>query len=287
MRYLSPLRYPGGKAKLAPFLARVVAGQERRPTQYAEPFAGGAGAALRLLVDGHVERIHLNDLDPGIAAFWRAATHHTDELVDRIRKADVTIDAWHQHAGRYRQGTGSDVELGFATFFLNRTNRSGILRGRPIGGLDQSGAWGIDARWNSDALVERIQLIGLLRQRIVVTEFDARHFLRTLPSAADTLVYVDPPYLVQGDRLYLDTFSQEDHRELAATLHAAEYRWVLTYDHDQRVTRDLYAKGRCAEFDINHTARVHHVGKELMVFSGGLSVPDMQVTRLNAATWVR
>lgn len=281
MRYLSPLRYPGGKAKLAPFLARVLQAQHPVPTQYAEPFAGGAGAALRLLVDGAVEHVHLNDLNPGIAAFWRAATTHSDGLAELVAGTTPSIEVWHQQASIYRHGTGSDLELGFATFFLNRTNRSGILGGRPIGGLEQAGAWKLDARWNAAALAARIERVGRLAHRITVTELDARDFLAALPAPAETLVYVDPPYMMQGDRLYLDTFSAHDHSQLAAVLRAGEFPWVLTYDQHPKVD-ELYADVQRDDFLIPYSAQVKQIGREAIVFSRDLVVPGGPFTRQDA-----
>ena len=94
MRFLSPLRYPGGKGRLAPYIARLIAAQPARPTSYAEPFAGGAGAALRLLIDEHVQSIHINDLNPGIAAFWRCVFYDTERFARRIESAEVNLERW-------------------------------------------------------------------------------------------------------------------------------------------------------------------------------------------------
>lgn len=284
MRYLSPLRYPGGKARLAPFFARITRAQAAEFDTFAEPFAGGAGAGLQLLAQGHFDRLVVNDINPGIAAFWRAVTRAPDEFCDLIRNTDVTISTWHEQRAIYRNGAGSDLELGFATFFLNRTNRSGILGARPIGGLEQSGRWKLDARFNKTNLCERVRAIGHLADRITVCELDAIDFLATLPSPESTLVFVDPPYLGQGDRLYCNRFSAADHELLAVALASAPYSWILTYDADDRITNHLYRGKRCAEFGIAHSAQVHRQGKEYIVFSRALTVPDMRVTGTVSAT---
>ncbi len=286
MRYLSPLRYPGGKARLAPFFARLISAQESRPTVYAEPFAGGAGAGLHLLVGGHVQKLLINDLNPGIAAFWRAITTRADEFCRLIDATEVSVDAWHEQHGVYAEAQGDDLQLGFATFFLNRTNRSGILSGRPIGGLDQAGAWKIDARWNPEGLKERVRLVASLAESIEVTELDALVFLEGLAEPDRTIAYVDPPYLVQGDRLYFSKYGDDQHEALAEYLTGAAFAWVLTYDAHDRVTTELYSEQTCARFGITYSAQVKQLGKEFMVFSPGLVVPDLQVTRMNSAELV-
>ncbi|GAB4082813.1 DNA adenine methylase [Modestobacter muralis] len=288
MRYLSPLRYPGGKGRLAPYIARLLASQAPRPHAYAEPFAGGAGAALRLLVDEEVRAIYINDLNPGIAAFWRCVFEQTDAFAALIEAAPVDLDAWHAARAVYEQPEGhDDLELGFATFFLNRCNRSGILGARPIGGLDQAGRWKIDARFNRDNLAERVRLLGGYRERAHVSQLDARDFLRTLEAqGTDVLVYVDPPYLVQGEDLYLDSLRPDDHAELAAMLRDSRLPWFLTYDVHEQITTGLYGGLRTAEFDIAHTAQKQHVGAEYAVFSDELIVPGIDLMRRGESRWI-
>lgn len=287
MRYLSPLRYPGGKARLAPYISRLINAQAESPTHYAEPFAGGAGAALHLLRDEVVEYIHLNDLNPGIAAFWRASLDHPNEFCAKIMEIELSIEEWKNQRNTYdHPDEYDDLALGFATFYLNRTNRSGILDAGPIGGLEQTGKWKIDARFNRSSLCARIQTIADMRHRIYVTQLDGLEFLRGLQHLSDRImVYADPPYLVQGDGLYLHAFDANDHVALAELLDKANFRWMLTYDDDPRITQRLYAHGRCATFDIAHTAHHQHVGQEAIIFSRDLQVPDMVITRGRVARW--
>jgi DNA adenine methylase len=288
VRYLSPLRYPGGKGRLAPFIAELIAAQRKRPREYAEPFAGGAGAALRLLVDEQVRAIHINDLNPGIAALWRCVFLETEAFVRRIETDEVSLAAWKAHRATYESPAGaSDLDLGFATFFLNRCNRSGILSARPIGGLEQEGRWKIDARFNRPNLAERARFLSQYRQRVRITQLDAREFLDELSaSGSQALAYVDPPYLVQGDGLYMDSLSAGDHADLADHLRASSLPWLLTYDAHERVTTELYAGLRTVQFNIAHTAQVQHVGSEYAVFSDGLDLPAMDLIPRGQARWV-
>lgn len=262
--------------------------QSPRPTIYAEPFAGGAGAALRLLVDEQVRAVRINDLAPGIAAFWRCVFYDTERFARKIESAVVDLEQWKQARQIFESPFGQeDLELGFATFFLNRCNRSGILTARPIGGMNQTGKWKIDARFNRVDLAERVRRLGQYRRRVQVSQLDGREFMRTLqPLGSDAFAYVDPPYIVQGENLYLDSLSYDDHRLLAAELRASSTPWMLTYDVSERVTEELYAGLRMARFDIAHTAQRQHIGSEIVVFSENIDIESIQLLRGANASWV-
>jgi DNA adenine methylase len=288
MYYLSPLRYPGGKGELAPFLARLARAQAPRVTEYAEPFAGGAGAALRLLADEEVQVVHLNDLNPGIAAMWEGAVYEAQRFAERIRRQPADIDSWHRARQIYITPDEYDrFELGFATFLLNRWNRSGIIAARPIGGLKQTGNWKIDARFNRENLAQRVEQLGEYQTRINVTQLDAREFIKLLEAEHPrALTYVDPPYLTQGEDLYFDSLAARDHDALAAQLRESDLRWLLTYDADERVTEELYLGLRCAEFRIAHTAHTQHIGVEYVVFGSKTLIPDLDIINRGDARWV-
>jgi DNA adenine methylase len=283
--YLSPLRYPGGKARLAPFVSELLRNQHPRPRRYVEPFAGGAGVGLRLLYDEHVDEIVINDLNPGIAAFWRSVFDSPEEFMDLIRRCKPSIDVWYEQQAVYDSAPDDDLALGFATFFLNRTNRSGILGARPIGGLDQTGRWKIDARWNADKLAARIDLLAPYASRVEIRERDALDLLSEVLRDPETFVYADPPYVVQGDELYLDTLRWEDHQRLSGILRGSR-NWFLTYDADERVL-DLYRGLRCVSFGIAHTAATQHIGREFGVFADALNVSSLEALgRGGDAAWL-
>jgi DNA adenine methylase len=273
-RYLSPLRYPGGKGRLARFVANLLRRQEPRPRRYVEPFAGGAGVGLRLLVDEHVDEIVINDLNPGIAAFWRSVFRRPDDLLERLAGCEVSVDEWRRQREVYLAEPKDDVELGFALFFLNRTNRSGILDGRPIGGYEQTGRWKIDARFDRQGLETRLNALAQYGSRVVVGEVDGIDLIEQHLGDEESFIYADPPYLDKGDHLYLDTLRWDDHVRLAQLLRRGG-RWLLTYDADPRITEDLYAEFRCAQFNMTHSAAVQHVGQEYAVFAPTLRVPTL------------
>ncbi|MER6950253.1 DNA adenine methylase [Nonomuraea sp. NPDC000554] len=288
MYYISPLRYPGGKGKLGPYFARILADQPAAIEAYAEPYAGGAGAGLYLLSEGYIDRLLINDLNPGIAAFWRSVVERPESLVELIQSEVVNMDSWHRHRDIYlNPEERDDLELGFATFFLNRCNRSGILTARPIGGMNQTGKWKIDARFNRANLIERVQFIAKMGSRIKVSQKPALDFLavvgrRKLP----ILLYVDPPYLVKGEELYMSSHSWRDHEELARMLLKIRHPWILTYDYDQRI-RELYPSSRCLRYSISHTAHDQKVGYEFMLFSEDLRVNDVTVASNRKGAWTR
>lgn len=274
----SPLRYPGGKAVLSDFLADVIAVNDLQDGIYVEPYAGGAGAALTLLFSEHVHRIVLNDADPCIYAFWNAALNRKDDLVRRLMETPITIDEWQRQRDIYRnQHRHSRIKVAIASFYLNRCNRSGIMvNGGPIGGIEQNGKWKLDARFNRDELIRRIEKIHLYRDRIEIHNLDALDFLCNVVGRSgkvdETLVYLDPPYYVKGSELYLNHYRPEDHSQLAAFIkRQTGYRWIMTYDNVFEI-RELYRGCNTAQFNLRYSAHTSKMGSELLIWSANLSV---------------
>jgi DNA adenine methylase len=282
----SPLRYPGGKASLHHLMRDVIAHNSLRYCRYAEPFAGGAGLALRLLFDGVVSKVHLNDLDPAIWAFWHSVLDRTEELAAMIEAAPVTISEWRRHRETVMTGSAADpLELGFAAFFLNRTNRSGIIKsGGVIGGLDQTGNYLIDCRFNRPDLAGRVRRIGRYRDRIHLSRLDALEFLDAFERHVSGPVFlcIDPPYFAQGSSLYSNFYRPEDHAVLARRVQQLNQPWLMTYDDAPRIL-DLYGDRRRFRFSINYSAQNKRQGTELMVVSDDLDLPKSVEARLSAA----
>lgn len=272
---ISPLRYPGGKGLLYSRLRSIIRDNNLTSSTYVEPYAGGAGAALALLVSGQVARIVINDLDPAVYAFWRAVVDHPHEFTQRLRSVSLTVDEWERQRVTYDTvDRGDHLELGFATFFLNRTNRSGVLNGGPIGGKDQTGNYKIDARFNRDGLAERVRLIALHAARITVSNKDGREVIREHAAREDALIYADPPYFEKAGSLYMNAFGDVDHRELADCLNNVDRaRWVLTYDNVPNVAA-LYPDRQRRLFSLNYSAHRVMQALEIMVFSDSLNIPS-------------
>ena len=271
---VSPLRYPGGKGLLYSRLRQIIRDNGLTSSTYVEPYAGGAGAALGLLVSGQVTDIVINDLDPAVYAFWRAVVNEPDEFSRLVRTVDLTVEEWEKQRHIYDTVPRDDIlRLGFATFYLNRTNRSGVLNGGPIGGKDQTGNYKIDARFNRDTLLERIRLIGLHASRIKVTNQDGRDVIKNHAEDVNAFIYADPPYFEKAGSLYMNAFRSKDHEELAECLNGVvNARWVLTYDNVPQVG-ELYSSRRSRLFSLNYSAHRVMKAQEIMVFSDSLMIP--------------
>jgi DNA adenine methylase len=276
----SPLRYPGGKQVLSRVLTRIIELNGATGGTYIEPYAGGAGAALTLLYDERVDRIVINDADYRIYAFWRAALGQTDEFVERIRTVKLNVAEWQRQRNIYQRGRRESIlRLGFATFYLNRCNRSGIIAsGGPIGGLDQRGIWKIDARFNRPELAARIRRLAAYSDRIEVTNLDAVACLRTrvmpLPRSARPFAYLDPPYFAKAEDLYMNHYAAGDHATVAEFVQDAldDVPWVMTYD-DVPEIRRLYCRLRAVPLVLDYSARDRRQGREMLILKTHLTFP--------------
>ena len=279
LTHFTPLRYPGGKGKLAAYLKRIITTNRIFDGEYIEPFAGGAAIAMELLFHEYVARVRINDLSRPVYAFWYSVLNQTDELCRLIRDTPRTVKAWDvQKLVLGNEAAHDLLEVGFATFFLNRTNRSGILNGGVIGGRDQTGPWKIDARYNADELIFRIESIARHKSRIHLTSVDALKFLlagaKKWPSNA--LVYCDPPYYIKGKDLYYHFYKHENHEQIATCIldNLTTQRWVVSYDNVQPI-RDLYDGCQRIIYGIGYSARTTRQGSEVMFFSENLHVPPL------------
>lgn len=269
----SPLRYPGGKGRLAGYIKLVLLENDLVGCEYVEPYAGGGSVALSLLFEEYASHVHINDLDPAVHAFWSAVLNHTDELCERIVTTPVTVEEWHRQKALQDQPAASTIDLGFSTFFLNRTARSGIIGGGIIGGRDQRGKWKIDARFGRDDLVRRVRRVARFRSRITLTGVDAAEYLKTqLLGIPDAFIYLDPPYYVKGQGLYRNSYTHEDHAEVARLVRALKNPWLVSYDaHD--AIEALYADTPTVRYGLSYSAQSRYRGQELMFSSARLRLP--------------
>ena len=283
MNYCTPLRYPGGKAKLSPFIRSVLNSNSLQDSEYIEPYAGGAGIGFELLMLEFAKRIHLNDLDKAVFSFWDSVLNHTEELCKLIVDTPVIISQWHKQREVQRNpDRHTPLELGFSLFFLNRTNRSGILNGGVIGGLDQTGEWKIDARYNKKDLTVRIERIANYRDRISICNMDAAQFIQKkiakLPKHC--LVYLDPPYYMKGNRLYRNHYKHADHAKIAELIRSnIKQYWIVSYDNTPEINA-LYRGCRKAMYGLNYSANKAYVGSEVMFFSDRLHITQDSLTEL-------
>lgn len=281
MKSLSPLRYPGGKAKLYDYVCKLFEKNNLKNITYVELFAGGAGLAIGLLLSNKVKNIVINDIDYCIFCFWKCVVDNTQELCDRIKKCNITVDEHNRQKKIYQDPKAySEIEVAFATLFLNRTHRSGILNGGIIGGKNQSGKYKMDCRFNKDDIIQRICDIAAYKEHIIVTNFDAIDFIKTQKSILrkKCFFYIDPPYVVKGGDLYKNAFLENDHIILSETIKTKLRcrKWIMTYDNNELI-ENLYKSNRIIKFKISYTAQNKKKGEELMIFSKSIQIPDCEI----------
>jgi len=265
---LSPLRYPGGKSKIYEKVKTLIEKNMLVNRTYVEPFAGGFGIGIALLCDNIVQSAVLNDFDAHIYHFWFSVLHHTDELLKKIKDTPITIEEREKQKNIYRDGSVDVLSDGFATLYLNRVNFSGVIKGGPIGGLAQSGAYKLDCRFNKEDIKKKIESIALLKNRISLYNCDASELIiNQLCEIKNTAFFnIDPPYVIKGSQLYTNYFKESDHRNLEQVIseHLREIPWLITYD-DCKLIWDIYKQYFMTGYDIQHNAGGSVCGKEVVI----------------------
>lgn len=273
----SPLRYPGGKYKISPLIELLLDKAGDHCSTYVEPFAGGAGVAIDLLLREVVSEIVINDFDRAIYSFWKAVVHENDALIDKIYTTPVTLVEWENQRRIYDNSTRYSLDFAFATFFLNRTNHSGILSSGPIGGQAQ-GKWKVDARYKKEELISKIKKIGQFSSRIHVFNRDVCTFVKNqLPRYAErAFVYFDPPYFRRGQELYKNFFTTKLHRKLCEQIKAEVLcPWIVSYD-DMPEIREIYEGVPYRSFSLHYSLANNGSGQEIMFFQNERLCPSKE-----------
>ena len=281
MRFASPLRYPGGKQKLAPFILEVMEKNGLVGGDYAETYAGGAGVAVQLLLSGKVARIHLNDSWYPLHAFWRSVIYKTEELCRRVKDTPLTVKEWlRQKEIISRPWEFDQIDLGFSMFYLNRCNRSGIIHhGGVIGGLKQNGEWKMGARFPRNELIKRIEAIAARHSSIILKNWDAERFIgEHIPTMPErSMIYLDPPYFHKAERLYLNHYEESDHLRIANVVQNKIQRpWIISYDCTPKIVQ-FYSKRTMFWYRLQYNAANVYKGKELIVVSDSLRLPKHSI----------
>ncbi len=267
--FYSPLRYPGGKNTLFPFVSDLIRKNNFTNSIYSEPYAGGCGLALKLLFDEVINEIYLNDFDYFIYSFWTTILHQSEEFCDWIYEVNVDIEKWFYYKHLLLYPTQSTkFEIAKATFFLNRCNISGIIKGGVIGDKQQNGKYKIDARFNKTKLIEKIKLIASKKDVIHFTNLDALDFLITLKDIESVFIYLDPPYFKKGSELYLNFYKESNHKDLFNFLVSYKKDFILSYDNIDFI-KQLYKDFSIYRFNVSQSTS-NKVGNEVIIFSDGL-----------------
>lgn len=266
---LSPLRYPGGKSKIYEKVKNLIIANGYGDRMYVEPFAGGFGIGIGLLCEEVVPSAILNDYDTHIYHFWHSVLYDTENLLRLITDTPITIEERERQRLNYNDDDAEPLTDGFATLFLNRVNFSGVLKGGPIGGLDQTGEYKVDCRFNKDEIKSKIETISKLKSKIKLYNSDASRLIimNLMKIRTPMFLNIDPPYVIKGSQLYTNYFNATDHSNLKKIIvkHLiADYPWIITYD-DCTLVRDLYKQFHMQEYDIAHNAGGTVQGKELVI----------------------
>lgn len=278
MLYSSPLRYPGGKRKLSDYIKAIIEENSLLDGEYVEVYAGGAAVALDLLLQEYMNHIYINDLSKPVYAFWYCVLNETEYLCKSIIDTPVNFHTWKKQKSIQENPGDYDIrEFGFSTFFLNRTNRSGIIKGGAIGGKNQSGKWKLDARYMKDDLIKRITLIARYKKRISLFNMDAIEFLlRIMPSLPHkSLIYLDPPYYIKGKGLYENYYKHEDHLQISEFIRRIiNQKWIISYDNVPQIL-EFYKTYRNITYQLNYSAQDRYFGSEVLFFCDSLKLPTM------------
>ncbi len=270
----TPIRYPGGKSKLYPLVDAIVEANGLEGCTYAEAYCGGAGLAAKLLLKGRVSRIVLNDVDPAVYSMWDMIVNHPDELCAFISDVPLTVDEWDARREVLLSADGPSEELGLAAFYLNRTNRSGILRGGPIGGRSQEGRYKIGARFNRRPLCGKVRALAARAGDIELYNLDACDFIDGVLSGAGNLfANFDPPYVEKGPGLYENHYTAGDHAEVAERISSCTFPWIVTYDSSPFIS-ELYGGFDRYAVSVGYSAAGIRTGSEVLIAGPGVAVPE-------------
>lgn len=277
--FYSPLRYPGGKNKLSAFIAKICI-DNKINGHYVEPYSGGASVALFLLIEGFVEKITINDKDRSIYAFWHSVLNRTNQLCEKIENAELTIDEWkRQKSIQTNKKEAGLLDLGFSTFYLNRTNRSGIINAGVMGGMEQNGNYLMDCRFNKSDLIQRIKNIAKLKKHIRLYKKDAIKLIDKIQQEAhndNVVFYFDPPYYLKASTLYMNHYEDKNHKKVSDKIKSIKnIKWIVSYDNVPEIQK-LYADCQKKEFSFNHTAYEIREGQEILFFSHNIEQPKIE-----------
>ena len=282
LKHYSPLRYPGGKNCIFPFMSKLFYENGIVGIPYAEPYAGGAGLALHLLLDGYVEKIYLNDLDPFIYFFWKTLLNRTDEFCRWIEDVPVNVETWKYYKGLYRKGIElNEFDIAKTTFYLNRTNISGVLDAGPIGGYEQTGKYKIDVRFKKKDLIKKILHISEKRRDIVLSNYDGMYFVKSLNrKRSEMFIYLDPPYVEKGHYLYMNYFKTKDHVELGKFVSRIRKRWIISYDKNDLILKN-YSQWNMIQYQLMQCTS-NKKKYEVLAFSNGIIFDEAMKELANA-----
>lgn len=267
VRQLSPFRYPGGKTWLVPEVRKWLRAAKQTPSLFIEPFAGGAMAGLTAAAEELCEHVVLCELDQDVAAVWQTIFNGKDGdaawLCNRIRDFNVTLSAVRTVLDSYPR---SERAKAFRTIIKNRMQRGGIMaEGAGLVKEGEAGR-GLLSRWYPETLVNRIENLRTLRNRITFTEGDAFQVIQKFANDPNAFYFIDPPYTAggkkAGSRLY--THNEIDHERLFETMARVRGSVMMTYD-DALEVREMAARFGFRIVTVPMKNTHHEIIRELLI----------------------
>jgi DNA adenine methylase len=267
----SPFRYPGGKTWLVPRIRRWLASLPIRPSEFIEPFAGGAIIGLTVAAEGLANHVTLVELDEAVAAVWQTIINDeggAEWLAERIACFNPTLDTV---KAALAESPRDKREMAFQTILKNRVNRGGILA--PGAGLVKTGeaGRGLLSRWYPETLKRRILEIVRIRDRITFKQGDGLEVMREYSKCETAVFFIDPPYTASGkhagSRLY--SHFDLDHEGLFATAETLAGDFLMTYDDADEVRQLARSHG----FDTQAIAmkNTHHARMDELLIGRNLN----------------
>ena len=267
---LSPLRYPGSKAGLTPWMTSFLTTNHQLGKQFVEPYAGSAALGLNLLANNIISSLMLFERDPLLYSFWFSVFNRTEKLISIIHEFSPSIETREKlNWLRDEDHVIDDIELmGFAGLLFNRTGFSGVLGAGPIGGSNQASIYAVDCRFNKRTIIDRIRDISKYSTQVEIYFGNAMQALEDANNSdnSNRIFYIDPPYYVQGPKLYRYSYSFSDHFNLASTLQKSQYSWVLSYD-DHPAIRHFYREFPIFEPEFRYSSKIPKKERELIFTS--------------------
>ncbi len=276
----NPLRYPGAKSKLVPYIQNLIEAETLNNCTFYEAYAGSAAVSFGLLENNIISFAKINELDPLIYNFWVSVMEHTQELIQMIRDTEISLENWHEYS-RYRNSeyltNKTTVQIGFAGLFLNRTNFSGILKANPLGGLQQTSQYKIDCRFNKERIIESIEKLSAFSNRVELFNMDAVEFLQQetyYKRNRSIFVYIDPPYYEKGQSLYRFYYDHNMHKLLAKYIKTKIYPWLISYDNAPEIQK-LYKSKSQQHIYLDYSVNTKRKETELLI--SNLEIPPIPV----------
>lgn len=259
IRDLSPLRYPGSKKNLVPYLIDILRCNNLSPDILVEPFVGGASVCLHFLAHDIVRKAIVSDKDRLISSFWTVAFRKPQHLIHFVKHVKVNLEEFYKYKAIANNASQHDTDtLAEACLYLNRTSYSGLLTPRvgPLGGKDQRSKYKIDCRFNRETLIGRIRDLSRFSGRVTVLHSDWRGVLDYVGKWLDrrktrpgVFFYFDPPFYRKANELYRVYLRPQEHRALSQQITQLEYDWVLSYDNAPEI-REMYSRQKLKKVNI-------------------------------------